>query len=500
MPMFAPLSMTTGSPEATAARATYDRGVATTFTSPTKLEATIKTLIQQGQANPAQRRRQLMSIATSSILLAGDICGFVLAYCLLLPFLPVATEGMILERTLLLAALATIALQGFSGLYPGYRLYEHEHLRRSSMALLKIAVFSGVASFFIPDLGQQLPALLAFLGFAFLAQPVLRQLGRALCRHLGTWGERAVVVGDPDRVAALLSYFEQRWQLGVRPEALSSRKSEISTPNEPSVALLAGDANLLTGQLESMRRAFSQIILLCDTPACKITGLRPADVGGEIGIRLSVGNRKRLTWYDVSRRVLDLVVAVPAALLAAPILLLSSAAIYIVDPGPVLFRQAREGLQGKPVHVLKMRTMYQDAEQRLEALFASDPAMKAEWSTHFKLRRDPRILPVIGRLLRSTSFDELPQLLNIIRGEMALVGPRPFPEYHLRAMEAQFRNKRHSVTPGLTGFWQISGRSNADLKLQQQLDEFYIDNRTLWFDWHILINTIPAVFGRNGAF
>jgi lipopolysaccharide/colanic/teichoic acid biosynthesis glycosyltransferase len=144
--------------------------------------------------------------------------------------------------------------------------------------------------------------------------------------------------------------------------------------------------------------------------------------------------------------------------------------------------------------------MYQDAEQRLEALFRDNPTMRAEWLSHFKLKDDPRILPVIGHMLRSSSIDELPQLANIIAGQMAIVGPRPFPEYHLLAMDGEFRNKRRSVTPGLTGLWQISERSNADIELQQQLDEFYIDNRSLWLDCQILLSTIPAVFKRRGAY
>jgi lipopolysaccharide/colanic/teichoic acid biosynthesis glycosyltransferase len=144
--------------------------------------------------------------------------------------------------------------------------------------------------------------------------------------------------------------------------------------------------------------------------------------------------------------------------------------------------------------------MYQDAEQRLEALFRDNPAMRAEWLSHFKLQDDPRILPVIGHLLRSWSIDELPQLVNIVAGQMAIVGPRPFPDYHLRAMDGEFRHKRRSVMPGLTGLWQISERSNADIELQQQLDEYYIDNRSPWLDCQILLSTIPAVFKGRGAY
>jgi lipopolysaccharide/colanic/teichoic acid biosynthesis glycosyltransferase len=144
--------------------------------------------------------------------------------------------------------------------------------------------------------------------------------------------------------------------------------------------------------------------------------------------------------------------------------------------------------------------MYRDAEQRLDTLLRSDPAACEAWSRHFKLKNDPRILPVVGKVLRSSSCDEIPQLVNVILGEMSIVGPRPFPDYHLAAMSPDFRGKRCAVMPGLTGLWQISDRSNADVRTQQQLDEFYINNRSVWLDWHILFNTLAAVVRRNGAY
>ena len=187
-------------------------------------------------------------------------------------------------------------------------------------------------------------------------------------------------------------------------------------------------------------------------------------------------------------------------ILVLPLLLAAAAAIYIADPGPVIYRQAREGHRGRPFAVLKLRTMYRDADLRLEALLAADAEARAEWETHFKLRRDPRILPGIGGLLRATSIDELPQLFNVMAGDMRLVGPRPFPIYHLAAMDAGFRVRRRSVMPGLTGLWQISERSEADLERQRQLDEFYIENRSFWFDLHVLLKTVPAVVRGDGAY
>jgi lipopolysaccharide/colanic/teichoic acid biosynthesis glycosyltransferase len=144
--------------------------------------------------------------------------------------------------------------------------------------------------------------------------------------------------------------------------------------------------------------------------------------------------------------------------------------------------------------------MYPKADLMLEAHLAADPDAQEEWNRFCKLRKDPRILPGVGHFLRKTSLDELPQLWNVLKGEMSLVGPRPFPSYHNRRFDPDVHSLRVQVTPGLTGLWQVSARSDGDLEVQAALDAYYIRNWSLWLDLYILIRTVRTVLAQEGSY
>jgi lipopolysaccharide/colanic/teichoic acid biosynthesis glycosyltransferase len=185
--------------------------------------------------------------------------------------------------------------------------------------------------------------------------------------------------------------------------------------------------------------------------------------------------------------------------LALPLVAGAALCIKLVSGGSVLYRQEREGEGGRSLHILKLRTMHSNAEAHLTRVLAS-PQVRAEWARHFKLRKDPRILPGVGRFLRRTSLDELPQLWSVLKGEMSLVGPRPFPRYHLEGFGPRFRALRNRVKPGLTGLWQVSDRADGDLEVQEALDTYYIRNWSLWLDLYILARTVRAVLFPKGAY
>ena len=199
------------------------------------------------------------------------------------------------------------------------------------------------------------------------------------------------------------------------------------------------------------------------------------------------------------KRSVDIAVALAGAAFYLPILVVAALAIQLVDPGPVFYAQERRGYRGRRIMVWKLRTMYCDAAERLERHLATNPAAHREWRRCFKLRHDPRSLPWVGGFLRQSSIDELPQIWNLIRGDMTLVGPRPLPDYHLKAFDRDFRHLRQTVVPGLTGLWQVAARSDGDNLTLQQLDTFYIKTWTVGLDLWVLLRTVAVVLtGRGG--
>ena len=194
------------------------------------------------------------------------------------------------------------------------------------------------------------------------------------------------------------------------------------------------------------------------------------------------------------KRTFDIVGSSLLLLMLSPLLAAAALAVRFSSRGPIVYRSMRPGIGGKPFACLKFRTMYRDADQRqadLESLNEASGAL-------FKMRDDPRMTPV-GRLLRRYSLDELPQLFNVLRGEMSLVGPRPLPERDFQRLE-EWHKKRYLVTPGITGLWQVSGRSELDFDDLVRLDFLYLERWSVFLDLSILVKTVPAVFTRRGAF
>ena len=195
---------------------------------------------------------------------------------------------------------------------------------------------------------------------------------------------------------------------------------------------------------------------------------------------------------------MNIAVALLAIVFLAPIMLMVALAVYVQDGGPILFAHRRVGHNGRHFYCLKFRSMAIDAEQRLADLLAVDPEARAEWERDHKLRNDPRVTR-LGAFLRKTSLDELPQLFNVLRGEMSLVGPRPIVEAEVAKYGRRFR-QYCAVKPGITGLWQVSGRNDTSYRTRVALDCVYAKRRNVGLDAYILACTVPAVLARRGSY
>ena len=204
-------------------------------------------------------------------------------------------------------------------------------------------------------------------------------------------------------------------------------------------------------------------------------------------------------WHNKAmKRVFDIMCCLPGVILLSPVFAIISLMIYISDPGPIIFAHKRIGKNGKPFDCYKFRSMIVDAENVLEQYLKDNPAAREEWEKDFKLKNDPRVTK-IGAFLRKTSLDELPQLINVIKGEMSLVGPRPIVEAEIEKYGIFFKDFA-MVTPGITGVWQVNGRSDTTYDERVSMDSWYVHNWSLWLDIWYLIKTFKVVLQRKGAY
>lgn len=200
----------------------------------------------------------------------------------------------------------------------------------------------------------------------------------------------------------------------------------------------------------------------------------------------------------VAKRLFDIVVGSALLFALLPLMLFVALAIFSTEQGSVLFGHNRIGYKGRKFRCLKFRSMVSNADQVLTEYLSNNPAAETEWNATQKLRDDPRITP-LGRFLRTTSLDELPQLINVVRGDMSLVGPRPI----VQAEVDRYGNHIHAYTstrPGITGLWQVSGRSDVDYDRRVTLDTHYVSNWSLPGDLLILIRTVKVVFSQSGSY
>ncbi len=402
------------------------------------------------------------------------------------------------------------------GLHPGYGLGNIELFRRRITATVLVfgmlLVWDHVALSGIWSRGL----ILATFVVALALTPLLDALARRVLIGKSLWGVPVLLIGTEKQGVTLARILRDEPGLGYVPIGFlekNAKSNATEVAGLPVFGHVSEAANLRhiaqTVILTSPNSApngfghlvkdlpFPRIIMVPELTQFPSLWVTTRDLCGILALELP--QNLLLRRNRVIKRVSDYVLTIPLFLVSLPILALAALCVKLTSPGPVFYTQERDGLGHRPFRMSKLRTMYQDAEERLEDHLAENPHDRVEWETHMKLRHDPRVIPWIGRWLRQTSIDELPQLWDVLRGKMSLIGPRPFPQYHLERFAPHSRELRAHIRPGITGLWQVMGRSETDVKAQEELDMYYIRNWSLWLDLFILVRTIPAVLRQRGA-
>ena len=268
-----------------------------------------------------------------------------------------------------------------------------------------------------------------------------------------------------------------------------------SQMQDVKILLACQDERFFRAQLRDFAAWFNYIEYLPRMEVFPVFGSHAVSIDSIGGLEMmNQGRMKAMRW---EKRVLDFVLAVVGFAVALPFFAVIPVLVKLTSRGPVFYRQERLGKRGRPFRIWKFRTMYADADRRLEALLDSDPALRAEFNESFKLKNDPRVTP-LGRLLRKTSLDEIPQLLNVFAGEMSFIGPRPIVAKEVGYYGADYETFSQ-VRPGLSGLWQCSGRSDTDYSRRVALDVYYVLNWSPWMDLWICVRTFFSVVLMKGA-
>jgi Undecaprenyl-phosphate galactose phosphotransferase WbaP len=405
------------------------------------------------------------------------------------------------------------------GLYTGAGPGPYERFRQRMIGIAGFITISSIATLPERNLIDFMIAQFANAACLLLISHYIEAMTRGLLIYIDLWGASTVLVGAADDCRKLAHLLARKPDLGLKPIGLIRTADAGNLKGGPFPLPVIGTTTdfgnirlraeievaifTTTSELAAVPRdcpAFApscRFMLLEDIHNTQGLWVRTRTIDTIIGIEI---RRNLCSWQSrLLKRTFDILVAIPLALLVLPAVALAALMIKLVDPGPAFYVQKRIGRNGTIVKVLKLRTMYADSERLLEEHLRRDPQARAEWQRFFKLRRDPRVLPIIGNFLRRSSADELPQLWNVICGDMSLVGPRPLPAYHAEQFDEEFRSLRIGVLPGITGLWQVSFRSDGDLQILREQDLFYIRNWSLWLDFYILLQTVPAILGAKGA-
>jgi Undecaprenyl-phosphate galactose phosphotransferase WbaP len=424
------------------------------------------------------------------------------------------------DATMVPLVASWVGLRALAGLYPGYGLDAVEELRRHTYTVFAAMAMAAIFAVGF-QVGDRISRLLlgSFLLGLLIGAPLARYFVKRGLKEIGLWGKPVVILSYRETGTNTATLLDRRWELGYNPIAVFNYhlgKTESSSEEIEHHRTLANVVDLARERavdtaifaMPSARReqlvklvglasvSFEHVLVIPDLNGVTNSAVVARDLAGTFAVEIKYNllNTRAL----MAKRAADLVATVVGGVLILPFLLLLALLVYLESRGPVFYRDRRMGQNGNLFSCVKFCTMVPDAETILQRMLEEDAALRQEYSTYHKLREDPRVTRV-GRFLRKTSLDELPQLWNVLRGDMSLVGPRPYlPRESKEIGIAQSEILR--VPPGMTGPWQVSGRNRASFGERVQMDVYYVRDWSIWLDLVLLARTVKTVLLSRGAY
>jgi Undecaprenyl-phosphate galactose phosphotransferase WbaP len=403
------------------------------------------------------------------------------------------------------------------GLYPGVSLNPVDELRLSARAISIAFLLAWSATFFLHDLSpSRLVYIVAYL-LAIVLVPLARALTRKTLCHKPWWGSQVVILGFGTTGKLMYDKLKKNPVYGLKPYAVLddnpakihqaeglitgplSRCLEITANHKISygVVCMPGLSRQdLLDLLDRYGQCFGHLLVIPNLIGMTSLGITAKEVGGIIG--LEVRQQLLRPWSKFLKRSLDLTITLLLAPIVIPVVALFAVLVMLEDAGPAFYCNERIGHVGRKFKAWKLRSMVTNGDSVLRQHFENNPLDHAHWRATQKLKHDPR-LTRIGRFIRKTSIDELPQFWNVFIGEMSVVGPRPMLQSQIDMYGPAF-NLYKQVRPGITGLWQVSGRNHLTFAERATLDKYVIQNWSVWLDIYILVRTGGAVISADGAY
>ena len=406
-----------------------------------------------------------------------------------------------------------------AGLYSGLGIGAPEELRRSTLCSTILFVFLAATTVSLRGASRYFTwTLFLALLLSVALVPLVRECVRQVFAGASWWGFPAVIFGAGAAGKNVVMALLQDPGLGLKPVAILDDDAQgvehihgvpVLGPSGLAPILLQGQRPAyavfampdvpqarLMSMIDRFGAKFSHVLVIPDLNGFSSLGVDSKSVGGMVGLELR--QQVLLADYGVVKRALDLAFTIGGGLIASPVLLLIALWVKLDSKGPLFYGQTRIGQKGKNFKAWKFRSMVVNADRQLASYLETHPESRQEWERDHKLKNDPRVT-LAGRFLRRTSLDELPQLWNVLKGEMSLVGPRPITDQEVSKYGNTFEQYKR-VKGGITGLWQVSGRNDVSYDERVYWDLFYVRNWSVWLDLCILFRTIAVVLFAKGAY